>query len=151
VLSRLELSPIEDVMLAVLREDFPDMPVVSLIPKAPTFPFLLVRKSRGMGEWAGDPRFTDACAIEVQVFTQDPDGDEAGALVSEAVRVALRDAWLSHRRVPGRGSIIEIRMTDEPRRVTDWATAAGPVQYADLPAGVWRYETTYSVSIRREL
>ena len=108
-----------------------------------------MRKSRGLGVWNGDPRFTDACAVEINVLTQDPDGDEAGALVSEAVRVALREAWLSHKNLPGLGSVIEIRMVDEPRRVTDWATATGPVQYADLPGGVWRYETRYAVSIRR--
>ncbi|WP_263729962.1 hypothetical protein [Cellulomonas sp. SG140] len=150
VLSRLELSPIEDFMLALLREDFPDIPIYSLIPKTPTFPFIVVRRGHRMGGWNGDPRFTDAALVELQVFAQDPDGDEAAALISEAVRVALRDAWLSHRVIPGRGSVIEITMTEEPSRVTDWATSSGPVQFADLPSGVWRYETHYLVSIRKE-
>ena len=151
VTSRVALTPIEDVLLAVLRSAFPDIPVYSLIPKdPPSFPFILVRKSRGLGDWHGDPRFIDVCLAEIQVFTQDPDGDEAGALVSEAIRVAMHEAFMTHQRIPGKGTILRIDMVNEPRRVTDWATAAGPVQYADLPAGVWRYETVYSVSVRKE-
>ena len=40
-------------------------------------------------------------------------------------------------------------MTSAPRRVTDWTTATGSVQYADPPTGVWRYETQYRVGIRQ--
>jgi hypothetical protein len=72
-------------------------------------------------------------------------------MLAEAVRVALRDAWLDHHSVPGRGHIVRVDMTSAPRRVTDWATATGPVQYADLPTGVWRYETAYRIAIRRPL
>ena len=137
-------------MLALMRAAFPDMPVHSLIPLHPTFPFLLVRRHRPIGQWSGDPRFTDTGVIEVQAFTQGINGDEEGALISEAVRVALRDAWLSHARIPGLGSVIEIQLDDEPHRAADWATSTGPVQYADLPAQVTRYESTYRVEIRRE-
>lgn len=139
-------------ILHLLRAAFPDVYVCTLIPEDPPYPFILVRGSRGLGLWDGDPRgLIDAYDVEIQVFTMDPDGDEAGALISEAVRVALRDAWLSHTHVPGIGSVIQITMQSKPRRVTDWATSAGPVQYADLPTGGWRYETQYAVSIRKEL
>lgn len=136
-------------MLYILRAGLPDVSIVSLFPLEPTFPFMLVRKTRGLGTWQGDPRFTDSCLVEVQTLVEDPNGDEDAALLAEAVRVVLRNAWLAHTVVPGLGSVIEISLHDEPRRVTDWATSAGPVQYAELPSGVWRYETTYEVSIRK--
>lgn len=149
VLNLIELSPVEDVLLHILREDLPDVPVVSLIAEDPPPFFLLVRRLHGFGNWKGDPRFTDAARFTIHTYTADPDGDEKGALLSEAVRVVLRNAWLDHRQVPGRGSIIAIRMTNEPSRVADWATASGPVQYADLPSGYFRYETMYEISIRK--
>jgi len=150
VLAHLELSPVEDVMLYVLRDAFPDLSIRSLLSTDPEFPLVLVRRSPGLGESDGDPRFVDAAIVDVHVFAQDPDGDEAAALISEAVRVALRNAWLAHARVPGRGSIIKVAMTSTPHRSPDWATSSGPVQYADLPAGTWRYEASYHVTIRKE-
>lgn len=149
VLDLVELSPVEDVLLSILREGLPEVPVVSLIPKEAPSAFVLVRRLHGMGQWSGDPRFTDAGRFFVHTFTEDPDGDEKGAVLSEAVRVVLRNAWLAHKVVPGRGSIISIKMLSEPSRKTDWATASGPVQFADLPTGFWRYETTYEIKIRK--
>lgn len=149
VLDLVELSPVEDILLHILRTDLPDIPVVSLIAEDPPPTFVLVRRLHGFGQWTGDPRFTDAARFSIHTYTADPDGDEKGALLSEAVRVVMRNAWLDHRQVPGRGSIISIRMTNEPTRVADWATASGPVQYADLPSGVFRYETMYDIAIRK--
>lgn len=151
VLDLVELSPVEDILLHILRADLPDIPVVSLIAEDPPPTFILVRRLHGFGNWQGDPRFTDAARFTIHTYTADPNGDEKGALLSEAVRVVLRNAWLDHRQVPGRGSIIKIRMTNEPTRVADWATASGPVQYADLPSGFFRYETMYEIKIRKPL
>jgi hypothetical protein len=144
-----ELSPVEDLLLAILREDLPGVEVKSLIGKDQQFPLVLVRRQPQFGEWAGDDRFTDEADIVVHTFCEDPDGDEDAALLGEAVRVVLRNAWLDHKVVPGRGSITRVKMTSAPRRATDWATATGPVQYADLPTGVWRYETLFRVEIRK--
>lgn len=149
VLALVELSPIEDILLTVLRAGLPDILVCSLIPKSPPPAFILARRMHGMSTWEGDPRFTDSGRFFIHTFTEDPDGDQKGALLSEAVRVVLRNAWLAHTNVPGRGSIIEIKMSSEPARVTDWATASGPVQFADLPTGFWRYETTYQIKVRK--
>lgn len=149
VLDLVEFSPIEDILLTLLRDGLPDVPVYSLIPKAAPPTFILVRRMPGMGGWRGDPRFTDAGRFFVNTFTHDPDGDQKGALLSEAVRVVLRDASLNHVVVPGRGSIISIEMSQEPARKTDWATSSGPVQFADLPTGFWRYETTYLINVRK--
>lgn len=149
VLDLVELSPVEDILLYILRDGLPDIPVVSLIAENPPPNFILVRRMHGFGAWRGDPRFTDHARFSIHTYTEDPNGDEKGALLSEAVRVVLRDAWLDHRQVPGRGSVIRIEMTNEPTRVADWATASGPVQYADLPTGFFRYETMYEISIRK--
>lgn len=149
VLALCELSPVEDILLAILREGLPDVPVYSLIPEEAPPAFVLARRLHGMGSWDGDPRFTDSGRFFVHTFTSDPDGDEKGALLSEAVRVVLRNAWLAHKNLPGLGSIISIKMLSEPSRKTDWATASGPVQFADLPTGFWRYESTYDIKIRK--
>jgi hypothetical protein len=149
VLDLIENRPVEDMLLAILRRGLPDIPVVTLIAENPPPHFILVRRLSGLGDWKGDPRFTDTGRFFVHTFTQDPDGDWKGAILSEAVRVVLRNAWLEHWSFPGLGSVIEIQMNSEPTRKTDWATSAGPVQYADLPTGYWRYESTYSIQIRK--
>lgn len=154
VRTRVEFSPVEDIFLTILRSAFPDMHIVSLIPEdlgaVADFPFVVVRRASTGGEWRGDPRFIDHARLAVQVFAKDPDGDSKAALVSEAIRSALHEAWRSHVNVPGRGTILQITMDSEPEGVTDWATAVGPVQYADLPAGVHRYEAEFLVSVRKE-
>ncbi|MFF9644731.1 hypothetical protein [Kitasatospora aureofaciens] len=144
-----ELSPVEDLLLAVLREGLPGIQVQSLIRKAQTFPLVLLRRDPNFGSWDGDPRFTDSALVTVHTFCEDPDGDEDAAILAEAVRVIIRDAWLKHKIVPGRGHITRANLNSAPRRAPDWSTSSGPVQYADLPVGVWRYETTYQIEIRR--
>ncbi|USH45849.1 tail terminator [Streptomyces phage VieEnRose] len=144
-----ELSPVEDLMLAVLRDGLPEMQVKSLISADQTFPLVIVRRGPSFGEWGGDTRFTDSAQVSVQCFAADPNGDEDAAILSEACRVVLRDAWLDNKVVPGRGHFTRVELQSAPRRVTDWATASGPVQYADLPTGVWRYESIYQIEIRK--
>ena len=144
-----ELSPVEDLLLAILREGLPGIAVQSLISVGQVFPLVLVRRAPRMGEWTGDTRFVDSADVLLHTFAQDPDGDEDAAILAEAARVVLRDAWLANKAVPGRGHVTRVEMTSAPRRVTDWATATGPVQYADLPTGVWRYETGYRIQVRK--
>lgn len=149
VLNLVENTPYEDMVLAILRRGLPEVPVYSLIPQSPPPFFILARRLQGIGNWSGDPRFTDFGRFFIHTFTQDPDGDSKGAALSEAVRVVLRNAWLEKWTFPNLGSVIEIKTSNEPSRVTDWATSAGPVQYADLPTGFWRYESIYVMKIRR--
>lgn len=146
-----EFLAIEDAVLPVLRDAFPDVRVVSLISEdtPDPFPFILVRGSHETGLWEGDERFIDVAMVAIHVFTEDPDGDWQAARLSEAVRVALRNAARQQFRLPDGSRIHSVTMTSRPRRVTDWATASGPVQYADLPSGTWRYETLFRVSVRR--
>lgn len=147
--SKVELSPVEDLLLLALREAFPDVRIRTLIPDLDRVPFIQVRRVPGANFWHGDTRFVDEGRIQINTFTKDPDGDTKGALFSEAVRVALREAWEKHFFHPDLGAITRVKMEIEPSRKSDWATATGPVQYADLPTGHWRYETTYRVRIRK--
>ncbi|MFI2673901.1 hypothetical protein ACH5AU_30835 [Streptomyces albidoflavus] len=144
-----ELSPVEDLLLAVLRRRLPGVRVASLIDANQQFPLVLVRRDPSFGAWQGDTRFTDAARVSVHTFAEDPDGDEDAAILGEAARVALRDAWLAQEVIPGRGHITRCDLNSPPRRVADWATATGPVQYAALPTGVWRYEAVYDIHIRK--
>ncbi|WP_432483917.1 hypothetical protein [Kineococcus esterisolvens] len=144
-----EFAPVEDFMLALLRRALPDISVQSLIWDEPVFPFILVRRGSGLGVYNSDHRFLDSAMVEVHTFTQDPDGDEDGAILSEAVRVSIFRALDEQQVFPSLGHLTKVEIDLPPRRVTDWATASGPVQYADLPAGVWRYQTTYRVEIRK--
>lgn len=146
-----ERTPVEDFLLDLFRQELPDIPTNSLIADDQVFPFILVRRIPGVGEESGDPRFIDAATVSIQTFVPDPDGDEDSAILSEACRVVLRDAWLKQKGVPARGHITDMEMLMSPRRVTDWATSTGPVQYADLPTAVIRYEAQYALSIRRPI
>lgn len=149
VFALMEMSPVEDMVLAILRRGLPDVSIVSLIAENPPPNFVLVRRTPAFDSWGGDPRFIDSGRFTIQTLTQDPDGDFKGAVLSEAVRVVLRTAWLEHWSFPDLGSVIEIQMSQEPSRRPDWATSTGPVQYADLPHGYWRYESAYGIKIRK--
>lgn len=149
VLALVEFSPVEDVILPILRRRIPSVTFQTLIEDEERFPFVLVRRAPSLGGFDGDERFVDVANLVVHTYTDGLNADEDGALLSEAVRVALRDAGRRNEGAPGRGYLTRTVLTSTPRRVTDWATATGPVQYADLPTGVWRYETTYEVEVRR--
>lgn len=151
VLDRAEFPPAEDFVVYALRRAMPSIPAFTLIPEDIPENFVLVRKDQPAGYFQTDERHTWWSWIAIHVYTADPDGDEKGALISEAIRVALRDAWLEHLEVPGMGWFSKVRLTTEPARVTDWATAQGPVQYADLPTRYWRYESGYHIKLRRSL
>ena len=153
--AKVEMSPMEDIALYILRHELPDIPVYTLIPETVTEDaFILVRRAFPFGDWKGDSRFLDAGRVEVHIYAQDTPGttgDARGALIGDAVRVAFRDAFVKNLYVPGRGWVTRTRMVGEPVRKTDWATSAGPVQYADLPEGFWRYEAKFFLTVRREL
>jgi hypothetical protein len=142
-----EFSAIEDILLALLRPKLGGVKVQTLISSTQTFPLVLARRVDQFGEWVGDPRFIDVATVAIHVFVEDPEGDQDAELLSQAVRAALRQSI--NEVVPGRGHLTNVDMVSAPRRVSDWATASGPVQYADLPSGVHRYETVYDLTFRR--
>lgn len=146
-----EMMPVEDLMLNIFRDKLPDLPIFSLIPfdlHDLDF-FSIVRRVPMTGAWRGDERFIDTAYAAFHVFTRDPDADEKGAAISEAVRITLREAVQEQKSYPDLGYLKQARLITEPARRTDWATSSGPVQFADLPQGYFRYESQYAVSIRR--
>lgn len=149
IYERAEFTPVEDFAVALIQPHIPDIPVRTLIDADQTFPFVLVRRADSFGSWSGDHRFIDDVQLFVHVYCEDPDGDEDAALLSDAIRCIIRDAWRNNTVIPGRGHIVGYDLVSSPRRVSDWATSAGPVQYADLPTGVHRYETRYGLMVRR--
>jgi hypothetical protein len=149
VLALVEMKPAEDLLLSLLRGRLTGVRVQTLIEDDQEFPAIVVRTNGDWGAWGGDPRFIDSGQVNVQAFCSGIDSDQDAALLSEAVRVLLRDSI--NVEVPGLGHLTRVEMVGRPRRAPDWATATGPVQYADLPTGVQRYETLYDVSIKRSL
>ena len=159
VVDQVEYGPLERIIVPILRAGIPTIDVYSLIPEdifdraehgdSDSGNFIVVRRVPGINDWIGDPRgLFDAGRIAIHVFTVEPNQDTKGAVVSEAVRRVLMGAWNNKTVVPGAGAIVNLEMIREPTRRPDFATSAGPVQYADLPHGMWRYESTYNVLVR---
>lgn len=141
------MSPVEDLLLSLFREALPDVSVQTLIAAKQQFPFLLIRSAGSWGAWEGDPRFIDSSTVEIHAFCEGINADEDANLLSEAARVILRDS--KNKVVPGKGYLISVEMLDRPKRSPDWQASVGPVQYADLPNGVERWESSYRVTIRK--
>jgi hypothetical protein len=144
-----EFSPLEDLVLALLRDKFAQVPVRSLITDPTTMPIIVIRLGDGWGVWNGDPRFITTGQLMVDTFADGLNADQDAATLGEAVRVALRDSINVVK--PGLGHLTSVEPIHLPRRKADWATAIGPVQYADLPTGTVRYEADYDVAWRRPL
>ena len=154
IASRVEMHPVEDLILHVLWDAFPDMKddIVSLLPQNVDTHYglmALIRRADAQGVWDGDDRFIDYAGLEVHVYASGIDADEKAAHFSEAIRVALRDAWRNPVYYKGLGQLKKVHLTEEPRRRTDWMPSAGPVQYADLPGDWTRYQAKYGLYIRR--
>lgn len=148
ILDLVEMHPVEDLVLALLRKRITSVPVQSQIYDDQTFPAIVIHRGDMIGEWwGGDPRFIDNARLDVFCFVEGVNADEDGALLSEAVRNALRNSI--NEVVPGLGYLTQVTMTSPPRNAADWDTATGPVQYADLPTEVVRYSTTYALSVRK--
>lgn len=150
VIARVKHAPIEDFAKAVLERGLPGVPVVTKIPLDAAGRFILVRRIPEIGEYDVDISRRgqlDSADFAVHVYAEDPDGDEVASLISDAVVDVLSEAYLKHWSFEDLGSVNRVRMIQAPARVTDWATATGPVQYADLPTGDWRYEIRFRIRI----
>lgn len=149
ILDMVEMNPIEDLILQLIRPKLAGISVQATVQSPQPETAVVVRRASDWGAWNGDARFVDAGTLEVHVYTVGLNADQDGALLSEAVRVALLDSL--NEVVPSLGHLQRVRLQSAPRRVADWATASGPVQYADLPQGSIRYESTYQLRVRRAL
>ena len=160
IADNIELAPAEDLLLAILRDRHPDIKFFTLIPLdqrgSPMWPegleyFILVRRVPGQFSLKYDERFVDTASMSIQVFCKDPDGDQKASLISEGIRVSIMKEARSPKTYPGLGRLMRAVRDEEAVRKTDWATATGPVQFADLPTGYHRYEAHYDCLIRRSL
>lgn len=151
VLDMVEYSPLEDLLLAILRDRIPDINFTATVDLSPTLPMVLLRRNAESFTWRGHIRFLDSGLVDIHVFTQGAEADKDAALLSEAVRVALRDAWLDQDVIEGIGSMANVELYSSPHYTPDWATGVGPVQYADLPNDYVRYESTYLIAMRPSL
>jgi hypothetical protein len=147
VLDLVEMSPVEDLLLALIPDRLGGVEVKTKVSTDPSYPFVLVRSNGSWGTWSGDERFLDAAHVFIQVYCDGVNSDEDAANLSEAIRVILRDS--KNVVIPQRGHITSCEMVSRPRRAPDWATSTGPVQYADLPNNLCRYETEYHITIRK--
>lgn len=146
ILNAVEMAPVEDLILAVLRPKVAPVQVQSAFEASQTFPVVVIRSSGSYGNWGGDPRFLDKATLNVDCLTYGINSDEDANLLAEAVRVALRD---SVNEVTPYGYLTKVELLERPKRAPDWANSVGPVQYADLPEGVERWATTYRLVIRK--
>lgn len=149
LLERRQLTPAAEIFQAILREALDPIPVNITIPADPVIPFVLVRRLSGLGNWDGDSRgLIDVARMAIHVYTDGINGEAAAEALSEIIRDELHRAWMNHWKDPELGTLVKIKMKEEPTRASDWATSSGPVQYADLPSGAWRYETRYEARIK---
>lgn len=150
-----QFSPLEDLILALLRpleDEIPGLKVRTMYEENVTTPFILVRRISGAYASSqfgkGEERFVQRAVLAVQVITEDPNGDEKGAVLSELIRRVLTTAWLHQVVVPGAGSIATLVTLNPPHRASDWMTGTEVLQYANLPQQMHRYETEYGLILR---
>lgn len=157
--------PVEEVALAILREKHPELAIYTLLPWSQESNanwaaelnstltvrggiLVLVRHIAQAGIWGGRPGLLDKGLVAVHVYTKDPNGEDKGAMVSKALRDTLVRAACDDWYRPDIGALKGVRVDETPNRKTDWATASGPVQFADLPTGYWRTEGRYTLTVR---
>jgi hypothetical protein len=66
------------------------------------------------------------------------------------VKITLIEAWRNQTVINGMW-ISNYRNPDEPTRKADFVDSSGPVQYADLPAGWYRYQARFNLIVRHQV
>lgn len=149
VVDRIKFNPFEDLLMAIFKRGLPDLDFVTLIPEKMTYPLVFGQRYLRQSGWNGDPRFIDSGPVRINVFTMGINGELEAFYISEAIRNLFFQADRERWHFDGIGSVLALKMESEPADASDWATASGIVQFADLPKGVTRYETTYRMTVRR--
>lgn len=144
---------VDDLMLGLFRQFFDgqDIHIGSLYASELPTPTIIVRRERRSGTASvdsDDDRYLKPAIVSVNTITDGPNADELGEQLQEACRIAIREAQLNQRVIPGCGYISEITNSIDPSRVSDWATSSGVVQYSALPKGLARWESVYRLLIR---
>lgn len=140
----------EDLALDLFRRLLPDLQWVSLLTPAYSPPFALVREVTFYGAWTPDRRFIREYFITIETFTEGLESDVEGPLIHRAAENVLLRASLAHEPVlDGAGWLEAAELVEPARRVSDWASANGPVQFADLPQGWTRHISTHRLTVKR--
>lgn len=149
VVSEVRFFPYEDILIEIFKRGLPDVPFYTYIAEDMSFPAVHGQRFAKQRPWSGDPRFIDSGPIRINVFTTGLNAEIEGGYISEAIRNVFLRAHLERWHFPDVGSVLSIQMESEPAISSDWASASGIVQFADLPPGVVRTETAYNMTIRR--
>ena len=146
-------GPIEDLALGILRPYFEgtDVHVASTFVEGLPLPVVVARqdkKSGSMTHFSRDARFMRTALLSIDTICEGVDADQDASYLQEAVTHAIIQAWKNQTVVPGVGYISQIENIGNASRASDWATSTGVVQYASLPQGAVRYDSTMRLYIR---
>src|SRR5690606_8310753 len=137
--------------LEIIKDWLPGVKIQTRIPTKIGGGFVLVRQIDGNGYWDGVPGLLNDTVIKVDTFTHGPNGESVGGRLQGAIRSVLFKAWRTQKvyEIDGhRMCLNRIHCTSDPTNVSDWATSSGPVQFADLSAGWFRWESRYEFIVR---
>ena len=138
------------VALEILRSRFPEFRFVSLISPEHTPPWALVRETGFEGAVYEDRRFMREFFISIETFTEGLESDVDAPNVHRAAEDAFTRAALGNISVGGGTSwIVDYSLEEPARRLSDWASASGPVQTADLPTNWTRWHSLHRIAIKR--
>lgn len=149
-------APIEDLMLAIFRpleDEIPGLVVCTKIPANASLPLIMVRREPGafssdsFGN-ARDSRFLDRAVVKVDTFVGGIDADADSALLQDIIRRRFFTVLKRQTTYPGMGHLVYLKLSAPAHSTSDWATSTGVVQYASLPKGWKRYESTYGLIVK---
>ena len=152
-------GPIEDLVLGILRPHFqrveqagrPKVHVYTDYQEDMKTPGVLCLNTRRTGIEAyatNDDNWMRSVVLEVNAFADGWEAEKDAADLQESVRHAFMQAQRTQMVIPGVGSISKITTPIMATRQTDWATASGPTQSAQMPHGATRYEARYRIIMR---
>lgn len=144
---------VEDLMLGILRPAFAgtNVTVASTFTEGMGVPAVIARQDKKSGNaviYSGDARFLRPALLSIDAICTGPDADQDAGMLQEAVTQIIMRAQREQTVVPGVGYISAIENVGNAARSSDWATSTGVVQYASLPQGAVRYDSTMRLYIR---
>lgn len=130
-----------DVLLELLREEMPEVRVMTRIPDGlhALLPLVVIRR---VGGDSPAPEFYDEPWINVQCWcanddTNNIDSFTAAGILADRVRGILWTAYRTQRVIAGRGWLVNMRESTAPQEISD----------PDRPL-VGRYAATYELRVR---
>lgn len=130
-----------DVLLELLREEMPDVTVMTRIPDGLTsfLPLVVIRR---VGGDSPAPEFYDEPWMNVQCwcdndYSNNIDAFTAAGNLADRVRGILWTAYRTQRVMAGRGWLVNIRESSAPQEISD----------PDRPL-IGRYAATYELRVR---